>query len=99
MHHATIKLLPYDCTALRYDCTAVRYPVVTNEGKHERRVALLSEADDVYLRYRHLHIMVAMKRVPEEIKKFLNENAAAKLSKKKVKKELHHHIDSKYVYF
>lgn len=63
---------------------------MTNEGKHERRVALLSESDDVYVKYRHVHVLVALKKIPEDIKKFLNENAAAKLSRRKVRS-----VDSK----
>lgn len=58
--------------------------MTTNEGKQETRIALLSDQDDVYVRYRHQHLMVALKQIPEEIKRFLNENAAAKLQQKKV---------------
>lgn len=62
-----------------------RYAIVTNEGKHEKRIALLSESDDVYVKYRHVHVLVVLKKIPEDIKRFLNANAAAKLSKRKVR--------------
>eukprot|EP01069_Polyplicarium_translucidae_P009053 Polyplicarium_translucidae@DN3284_c0_g2_i2.p1 len=61
-----------------------QYEFTSNQGKLERKVALLNESDEVWLRYRHRHITAVNKGVTDEIRKFAKDNAAAQLNRKKV---------------
>lgn len=47
------------------------------DDKKEVQTLLLGEHDDIYVKYRHLHITLVIRGVAEELRKFSQENAAA----------------------
>eukprot|EP00923_Selenidium_pygospionis_P060283 GHVN01106094.1.p1 GENE.GHVN01106094.1~~GHVN01106094.1.p1 ORF type:complete len:666 (-),score=125.30 GHVN01106094.1:189-2186(-) len=65
------------------DDDTYEYQFSTNAGKVDSKRALLSEADEIWERLKHLHITTANKTVSEETKQFAKDNVAAQLSKGK----------------
>eukprot|EP00922_Rhytidocystis_sp_ex-Travisia-forbesii_P035702 GHVS01052968.1.p1 GENE.GHVS01052968.1~~GHVS01052968.1.p1 ORF type:complete len:650 (+),score=87.24 GHVS01052968.1:1625-3574(+) len=57
------------------------YTITNNMGKEEPRKAVLGESDELWVRFRHQHIDWVTRTVNEEVQKFINENAAAKLQR------------------
>jgi hypothetical protein len=61
------------------------YTYTTGSGEKKERTVLLDETDDLFLRYRHLHIAKVNELVGRDLKAFLSANEAAQFGSKKDK--------------
>eukprot|EP01066_Platyproteum_vivax_P010786 Platyproteum_vivax@DN4863_c0_g1_i1.p1 len=74
LHEYTFRAMAYDMLPITDD--QFSYDVTNNLGVTEPKVALLNENDELWARFRHMHLSLVNDAVAEEVQEFAKSHAA-----------------------
>ncbi|CRH00997.1 syntaxin binding protein, putative [Plasmodium relictum] len=90
IHEYSYQSLCYDILKIRVsneedeEAHSLSFEITNNDQKKEEKKAILSEDDEIWLKYRHHHIQDVNEIIKNEISSFSEQNAVAKIQKKNI---------------